>query len=103
MRPKGTSVPNSLTIFSALRTGVKHPGEVARRFYTPRWPGTRRWRGGAHFGALGFGVERHSAWFNPRKRSNRFARQMARIKKNQTVTVPRIAAMMNQGFTRTPK
>ncbi len=46
---------------------------------------------------------RHSDWSNPRKRSNRFARQMARTKKNQTATAPMIAAVMNQGFTRTPK
>ena len=45
----------------------------------------------------------HSARSNPRKRSNRFARQMTRIRKNQTATAPIIAAIMGAGFVRTPK
>jgi hypothetical protein len=81
---------------SLLSTGTS-------RAFSPRRPGTR---GGEEEHALGCRASarrRHSARSNPRKRSNSFARQMARTKKNQTATAPMIAAVMNQGFVRTPK
>src|SRR5918997_4703285 len=57
----------------------------------------------APFGFALAHVGHYSRRSNPKKRSNSFARQIARIKKNHTATAPMIAAMTNQGFVRTPK